>query len=104
MRSRDPLLRAIDATPALGQWVARAACATVDVDVASVYTSDAPDPLELAVAQSVCGSCPVQSPCADYAARVPVYGLWGARWRGRPTRRDQGQDRDETHSRRPALA
>jgi hypothetical protein len=103
MRSSDPLLHVIDATPTLGAWVERAACATVDVDVASVYTSDAPDPLELAVAQTVCERCPVQSPCADYAARVPVYGLWGARWRGRPTHRDQGQDRDEP-TQRPALA
>ena len=83
MSSRDSLDRLLSAAPPLGAWVEQAACADPAVEVADVYTSDAPDVRDLAVATVVCAHCPVRRECADYATRTPVHGLWGAQWRGR---------------------
>ena len=86
MRTYDSLDRLLSTALPLGAWVEQAACAELAVDVADVYTADAPDEHDLAVATAVCGQCPVQWECADYAARTPVHGLWGAKWRGRRVR------------------
>ena len=88
MSSRDSLDRLLSSTPPLGSWVEDAACADPDVDVADVYTADAPAVHDLALATAVCSRCPVRRECGDYAARAAVYGLWGATWRGRKRAKD----------------
>lgn len=47
-------------------------------DLAAVPAADDPDPDELAPAEAICGRCEVRQECADYAAEVPSWGLWGA--------------------------
>jgi hypothetical protein len=86
MTSRDSLDRLLDSTPALGAWVAEAACADPAADLADVYTADAPEAQDVALATVVCSGCSVRRECADYAARTGAYGLWGATWRGRRAR------------------
>jgi len=73
---RPPILRP------LGAWVDEAACADLGLAGSEVFTADVPDPDELAQAEAVCWRCPVRQECADYAAQAPVWGLWGATWRG----------------------
>lgn len=73
------LARALVDLPPLGPWVTDAACGPL-VD-AEVWTADAPDVEELAVAVRVCRRCPVRRECASYAASAPVHGLWGGHWR-----------------------
>lgn len=83
----DELARALAALPALGEWIDDAACGPL-VDVA-VWTADAPDVEELALAERVCRRCPVRQACSDYAATAPVFGLWAGVWhgsKGRPAR------------------
>lgn len=74
----DPLAALFRNLRPLGAWVAEAACADLPDDLAAVFTDDDPDPEVLAVAESVCWRCPVRQECADYAAQMPSWGLWGA--------------------------
>lgn len=78
----DELAVALTALPRLGSWVEDAACAGLGTEGSAVFTSDTPDPDELDYAEATCWRCPVRQECADYAALVPSWGLWGARWYG----------------------
>jgi hypothetical protein len=84
----DELARALASLPPLGPWIEDATCATLGIAGSEVFTADHPDPDELELAEATCWRCPVRQECADYAARTPAYGLWGARWHsGRAARR-----------------
>lgn len=83
----DELARALAHLPPLGAWVELAACGPLAG--ADVWTTDMPDPEELAVAERVCRRCPVRQECAAYAAQAPVYGVWGGRWHGETRSRER---------------
>lgn len=85
----DELAAALAALPPMGAWVLDASCGDLGLDAADVFTQDRPDPDELAVAERVCRRCPVRRECADYAARTPVYGVWGGTWHGEQRKRQQ---------------
>ena len=74
------LAEALAALPQLGVWVEDAACADLGLEASAVFTSHKPDPDGLEHAEAVCWRGPVQVECADYAAQVPVWDLWGATW------------------------
>ena len=59
-------------------WPCRAACRDMDTDL-WFPVGMAVDPLVLAV----CGSCPVQGECLDFAIATGQKGVWGGHDRGR---------------------
>lgn len=67
-------------SPAVGPWVVEATCASLGLDAAESFVADRLGAADLAMAARICRHCPVQSQCADYAARAPVWGLWAGVW------------------------
>lgn len=62
-----------------GDWVARAACTSVDPDL---FFPPPASPKVTAAAREVCRGCPVQVQCVDFAIRAdtggrPLHGIWG---------------------------
>jgi hypothetical protein len=61
----------------VGPWVEDAACASVDPELWYPDQGEGrADAYRAAV--KICGTCPVQDPCLDYAMRVQeLHGVWG---------------------------
>lgn len=59
----------------------RGACATPDdvygYDLHFPTSEAAPCAPQIARAKQVCGGCPVQAECREYALTEPVQGIWG---------------------------
>lgn len=82
----DELLLTLSQLPPIGAWVERAACASLGLAGADVFTTTAPDADDLAMAERVCRPCPVREQClvVALASADSTFGVWGGLWfRGR---------------------
>jgi WhiB family transcriptional regulator, redox-sensing transcriptional regulator len=59
-------------------WWSRAACSTSDPELFFPISSSGPARHQVARAKKICGRCPIQRVCRDYAVDAgPVQGIWG---------------------------
>lgn len=89
-------MKPLKARPLIDEWdwQGRAACRGMDSSVffSPVHERGEPRRRREQRAQAVCRGCPVQDPCATFAARTAqAFGVWGGL-----TEADRG------HTRRPA--
>jgi WhiB family redox-sensing transcriptional regulator len=64
--------------PGRADWREAGACAQHDPDLFFPISSTGPAREQIAEAQAICGTCPVQRPCLEFALEHDLgYGIWG---------------------------
>ena len=58
-------------------WRSRALCLLFDPEIWFPIGSTGPARAQTIEAKTVCGVCPVQGPCLDWAVRKGESGIWG---------------------------
>jgi WhiB family redox-sensing transcriptional regulator len=59
-------------------WTRRAACLDLDPELFFPISQEGPSQSQVQRAKDVCGGCPVQEACLDYALSTrQAYGVWG---------------------------